>query len=143
MDKKKAITSIFKRTENEPYARKLGMRLVELTPGRAIVEMDSADDFTNIFGMIHGGAIFSLIDEAFQVSCNSHGRVAVALNMTVTYHQPPDENSTLRAESNEVHRSQKTATYEIRVTDDRNNLIASCLALAYRKNETLPFLEDK
>ena len=143
MDKKKAIASISRRVENEAYARKLGMRLVELKPGHAIVEMDPADDDTNIFGMIHGGAIFSLIDEAFQVSCNSHGRVAVALSMTVTYHQPPEKNSRLRAESKEIHRSQKTGTYDIRVTDDKDNLIASCLALAYRKTATLPFLEEK
>jgi acyl-CoA thioesterase len=143
MDKKKVIASISRRVEKEAYARKLGMRLVELKPGRAIVEMDPADDDTNIFGMIHGGAIFSLIDEAFQASCNSHGLVAVALNMTVTYHQPPEKNSRLRAESKEIHRSQKTGTYAIRVTDDKDNLIASCLALAYRKTATLPFLEEE
>jgi acyl-CoA thioesterase len=143
MDKKKAIAAITRRVEKEAYARKLGMRLVELKPGHAIVEMDPADDDTNIFGMIHGGAIFSLLDEAFQVSCNSHGRVAVALNMTVTYHQPPEKNSRLRAESKEIHRSQRTGTYDIRVTDEKDNLIASCLALAYRKTATLPFLEEK
>lgn len=142
MDKKKVVASISRRVEKEPYARKLGMRLVELKPGHAIVEMDPADDDTNIFGMIHGGAIFSLIDEAFQVSCNSHGQVAVALNMTVTYHQAPDRNSRLRAESNEIHLSHRTAAYDIRVTDDSNNLIASCLALAYRKDLPLPFLEE-
>jgi acyl-CoA thioesterase len=142
MDKKKVIASISREVEKEAYARKLRIRLVELNPGHAIVEMDSSEDDTNIFGMIHGGAIFSLIDEAFQVSCNSHGRVAVALNVTVTYHQPPDKNSRLRAESKEIHRSQKTGTYDIRVTDEKDNLIASCVALAYRKKATLPFLEE-
>ena len=143
MDKKKAIDAISRKVETEAYARKLGIRLVELNPGHAVVEMDSSDDDANIFGMIHGGAIFSLIDEAFQVSCNSHGRVAVALNMTVTYHQPPEKNSKLRAESREIHRSHRTGTYDIRVTDEKDNLIASCLALAYRKTATLPFLEEK
>lgn len=143
MDKKKVLASISRRVEDEAYARKLGIRLVELNPGHAIVQMDSSDDDANIFGMIHGGAIFSLIDEAFQVSCNSHGRVAVALNMTVTYHQAPDRNSRLRAESKEIHRSKRTGTYDIRVTDDKDNLIASCLALAYRKNAILPFLEEE
>ena len=93
-----------------------------------------------IFGMIHGGAIFSLTDEAFQASCNSHGTVAVALNVNVTYHQPPTNKGTLKAESVELHRSKRTATYEIRVTDDEGKLIASCLALAYRKGVQLPFL---
>jgi acyl-CoA thioesterase len=134
--------SFFKRVENESYALKMGMRLVELGPGYALVKMEQQEDTQNIFGMTHGGAIFSLIDEAFQASCNSHGIVAVALNVNVTYHQPPDRKSALFAESKEVHRSKKTGTYEIRVTDEKDTLIASCMALAYRKGERLPFLDE-
>jgi len=136
------LSSLFKRGSSEAFARKLGMRLVELEPGHAIVEMAPQEDTTNIFGMTHGGAIFSLIDEAFQLSCNSHGTIAVALNMTVTYHQPPGRRSTLRAESKEVHLSSKTGTYEIKVTDENGALISSCQALAYRKGIRLPFLDE-
>ena len=85
--------------------------------------------------------LFALIDEAFEVSCNTHGTVAVALSVTVTYHRAPDQKSRLRAESVEIHRSAKTGTYEIKVTDEHNALIASCTALSYRKKEKLPFLE--
>ena len=135
------IHSIRKQVEKERYAKKMGLRLIKLEPGHAIVELDPQADLTNIFGMTHGGAIFSLIDEAFEVSCNAHGTVAVALSMTITYHRPPDSKSKLRAESVELHRSAKTGTYEIKVRDEHNTLIASCTALAYRKKEKLPFLE--
>lgn len=137
----KVITAIVKQVEKEQYAKKMGLRLIKLEPGHAIVELDPQADLTNIFGMTHGGAIFSLIDEAFEVSCNAHGTVAVALSMTITYHRPPDSKSKLRAESVELHRSAKTGTYEIKVRDEHNTLIASCTALAYRKKEELPFLE--
>ncbi len=124
----------------EGYAEKLGLKLVELSSGRAVVEMMPRKGDENIFGMVHGGAIFSLMDEAFQLSCNSHGRVAVALNMNVTFHAPPPFDQVLRAESKERHRSNKTGTYVITVTDETGTLIASCQALAYRKKEPLPFL---
>ena len=137
----RTISSIFQQVDRERYAQKLGLRLITLEPGHAVVEMNPRDDTTNIFGMTHGGAIFSLIDEAFQVSCNSHGTVAVALNVTVTYHRAPDVLSTLRAESREIHISRKTGTYEIKVTDEQNRLIATCLALAYRKKDKLPFID--
>lgn len=137
------VASLFERVGEEAYAQKLGMRLVELERGRSVVEMKAGEDTTNILGMIHGGAIFSLIDEAFQTSCNSHGTIAVALNMTITYHQAPKLKSILRAESIEIHRSQKTASYEIRVKDEKNALIASCNALAYRKKDRLPFLPSQ
>ncbi len=134
------LNTVARNVENEPYARKLGIRLVDLEPGRAVVEMSPKDDVLNIFGLTHGGAIFSLIDEAFQASCNSHGTIAVALNVLVTYHNSPAENSTLRAESNEIHCSRKIATYSIKVTDQNGQLIASCQAVAYRKRDKLPFL---
>ena len=131
--------AIRNRVENESYARKLGLKLVDLSAGYAVVEMAPGKDTENIFGMTHGGAIFSLIDEAFQVSCNSHGTVAVALSVNVTYHKAPDRKSVLRAESREVHRTRKTGTYDIKVTDEKRDLIASCTALAYRKGDPLPF----
>jgi acyl-CoA thioesterase len=135
------ISAIKRQVEKESYAKKMGLRLVELGPGHAVVEMVPREDMANIFGMTHGGAIFSLIDEAFQVSCNAYGTVAVALNMTITYHQAPERNRILRAESVEIHRSRKTATYDIKVRDEENTLIASCMAVAYRKSDKLPFLE--
>jgi acyl-CoA thioesterase len=135
------ISGIVKQVQKEPFARKLGLRLIKAEPGYALVEMAPQEELANIFGMTHGAAIFSLIDEAFEVSCNTHGTVAVALNVTVTYHRAPDQKSRLRAESKEIHRSAKTGTYEIKVTDEHNILIASCTALCYRKKEKLPFLE--
>jgi len=132
--------AIWKRVAQEPFARKLGLKLVKLETGYALVEMTLQPDTANIFEMTHGGAIFSLIDEAFELSCNSHGTVAVALSMTVTYHRPPTQGAILRAESREIYRSRKTGTYDIKVTENEDVLIASCQALAYRKNEKLPFL---
>ncbi|MCP4682369.1 MAG: hotdog fold thioesterase [Desulfobacterales bacterium] len=134
------IPSIVKEVSHEGFAGKLGLKLIDLTPGHAIVEMVPRKDDTNIFGMVHGGAIFSLMDEAFQVSCNSYGTIAVALCVNVVYHNSPGMGLRLRAESSEIHRSNKTATYEINVTDENGALIASCQAVAYRKKNKLPFL---
>lgn len=133
-------SAMFTRVEEEGYANKLGLRLLAVEEGYARVEMKPAAVDENIFGMVHGGAIFSLMDEAFQISCNSHGTVAVALSVNVVYHSPPETGATLTAESREIHRSAKTGTYDIRVRDEKDRLIASCQALAYRKKDRLPFL---
>ncbi len=139
---KKLRDAFMKKAEEEPFARKMGIKLVEVGDGRAVVEMETRAEDANILGMTHGGAIFSLMDEAFEISSNSHGTIAVALNMSITYHQAPEQKTILRAESREIHRSRKTATYEIRVTDTSNDLIASCSALVYRMPKKLPFLAE-
>lgn len=134
---------IFKQVEREPFARKLGIRLVEIDEGYSRVEMVFTKDLENMFGMAHGGALFSLLDEAFETASNSHGTVAVALSMSVNYVMAPYPGCTLTAEAKEFNRTRKTANYDIRIVDDRGRLVASCQALVYRKGVPLPFLEEK
>jgi acyl-CoA thioesterase len=126
----------------EPFGRIFGFRLKELKPGYALVEMDVTERFQNSLGMVHGGAIFSLIDQAFQAAGNSHGTVAVALNMNISYFRPPKFGSILRAEAREINLTRRTGTYAIEVKDEEGALIANCQAMVYRKDTPLPFLDD-
>ena len=132
--------AIFREVEKEPFAKKFGLKLIDLKDGYAKVEMNFTPDMENFLGMAHGGALFALIDEAFETASNSHGTVAVALNMNVTYVSSPSPNSKLFAEAQEFSRTKKTAGYDIRVFDAGKNLIAFCQALGYRKGTPLPFL---
>ena len=138
----KVKEAIFRKVKAEPFAQKFGIRLLDLKEGYSKVEMKLTSGVENIFGMAHGGALFALIDEAFETASNSHGTVAVALNMNITYISPPSPGSGLIAEAQEISRSQRTAVYDIKLFDDRNNLIASCEALVYRKGNPLPFLKE-
>jgi len=139
----KVKEAIFRKTENEPFAKKFGIKLLELDEGYSKVEMKFTPDKENFLGMAHGGALFALIDEAFETASNSHGTVAVALNMNITFIAPPPPMSRLTAEAREFSRTQRTAVYDIKLVDDQNNLIASCEALVYRKGTVLPFLKEE
>jgi acyl-CoA thioesterase len=138
-ESKKAI--YFKKVQEEPLARLLNIRLKNVDDGYALCEMEFADSMENIYGAAHGGAIFSLIDEAFEISSNSHDNVAVALNMNITYMKAPKKNTTLTAESRETNRTRKTASYYITVQEG-TELIAVCQALVYVKGEEIPFLKQ-
>ena len=137
----KVKTAIFRQVEREPFAKKFGLKLVDLNAGYSKVEMTFTKDMENIFGMAHGGALFALIDEAFETASNSHGTVAVALNMNITYMASPSSGTRLTAEAREFNRTNKTAVYDIKVIDDQGTLVASCQALVYRKGSPLPFVE--
>jgi len=138
---KKVSDALFKRVEWEPYAQLLGLRLKKVDKGYSLVEMTIREEMQNILGNTHGGAIFSLIDEAFETASNSHGTIAVALNINITYIAPPSPGAVLQAEAKEISLTPRTATYLINVTEGENRLIATCQALVYRKKEALPFLE--
>jgi acyl-CoA thioesterase len=138
MDERRRL-ELVKKVSDEPFARFMNIRLVEVGDGYALCEMNYTDEMDNIHGSAHGGAIFSLIDEAFEISSNSHGTVAVALSMAVTYTKPALKNSVLRARSTEVSKGNRTATYQI-VVEDADGVVAVCQALAYRKTDQLSFL---
>ena len=136
----KVRSAIFKQIEKEPFGKKFGLKLIDVRKGYAKVEMRFTQDLENMFGMAHGGAIFSLIDAAFEIASNSHGTMAVALNMNINYLASPEKGAMLTAEAKEINKTKKTAAYEIRATDDAGKLLASCQALVYRLEKPLPFL---
>ena len=139
----KVRQAIFNQVAKEPFARKFQFKLLDLDTGYSKVEMKLTPDMENIFGMAHGGALFALIDEAFETASNSHGTMAVALNMGISYISAPEPGARLTAEAKEYSLTRKTANYDIKVYDDKKRLVASCNALVYRKGTPLPFLETE
>ena len=133
--------AIYEAVEKEPFAKTMKMKLLELEIGYSVVEMiyDTVK-MKNLFGTAHGGALFALIDEAFEVASQTEGTIAVALNVNVTYVSTPQPEIRLRAEARRVSQTKKTACFDIKVSDENGSLIATCSALAYRSGKPLPFL---
>jgi acyl-CoA thioesterase len=132
--------AIFSRVAREPFAQTLGIELVELESGYSAVEMTyDPSRMDNLFRRAHGGAIFALIDEAFETVGQTDGTIAVAMNVSVSYVASPAPGTRLRAEAREVSLTKRTANYDIRVSDGDGRLIATCQALAFRTGKPLPF----
>jgi len=133
--------AIEKAVLTEPFAKAQQFELKALEDGFSVVEMLYRPEHQdNIYGRAHGGAIFGLIDEAFETAAQTDGTVAVALNVNVTYTASPQPGRRLRAEARRVGRTKKTASFDIKVTDQEGELIALCQALAYRTGKPIPFL---
>jgi acyl-CoA thioesterase len=137
----KVRNAIYDAVEKEPFAKAMKIKLVELELGYSAVEMIyDPDHMNNIYDRAHGGALFALIDEAFETAGQTDGTIAVALNVNVTYVSSPEPGVKLRAEAKQNSQTKKTASYDIKVTDQNDNLIATCSALAYRTGKPIPFL---
>lgn len=137
----KVRSAIFGAVEKEPFAKAMKINLIELELGCSVVEMKyDPVNMNNIYERAHGGALFALIDEAFETASQTDGTIAVALNVNVTYVSSPLAGVKLRAEARRVSQTKKTAGYDIKVSDGNGNLIATCSALAYRTGKPIPFL---
>jgi acyl-CoA thioesterase len=102
----------------------LGWATVQATPGAAA---------TNLAGTVHGGVIASLADLAFEVACNSYGRLSVATELALHYAAAAVPGVPLRADAVELTRSRRLASYRIEVSS-AGAVIAWAQAVAYRTN---------
>jgi acyl-CoA thioesterase len=125
---------------NDRFAAHVGIELLEMAPGRAKAKLEIHDHHLNAVGVVHGAAIFSLADLVFAVASNSHGTVALGINVSISY-MTAARGGTLVAEAEEVSINPKLATYLIRILDEEQTLIALFQGTVYRKREALPVTE--
>ena len=116
------------------FAKYCGIELLEIDKGRSKVRMEICEHHLNGVGTVHGGAIFTLADFAFATACNSHGKIAVAVNVSISFMKAVSTGF-LTAEAWEVSRNTKLGTYTAQVKDDAGDVVAIFQGLAYIKRD--------
>ena len=102
----------------------LGMRIAEVRPGYARIEMDVRPEMLNGHAICHGGLIFSLADSAFAFACNTHNLVTVAAACSIDFVAPAHVGDHLVAEAMEQLLLGRTGIYDVAVTNQRGERIA-------------------
>jgi acyl-CoA thioesterase len=82
-----AIAEQIRIFNSSEFARLLDMEIIEASEGYARVTMDCAGKM-NPGGVAHGGAIFSLADQAFGIAANCCGVHRVAVSVSIQYIAP-------------------------------------------------------
>jgi len=122
----------------DQYAKHSGIELVSVSPGHAVAQMPIHPHHLNAVGSVQGGAIFTLADFAFAAASNAHGKVAVAINVSITYMKAVNSGR-LRAEAREVSINPRLGSYTVNITDEHDALVAIFQGLVYRKDQTHAF----
>lgn len=120
----------------DQFSTNNSMRVVDAGKGWAKTEMIVEARHLNGFGVLQGGAVFTLADLAFAAASNSHGVMAVGCQADVTWFRAVTAGK-LTAEAEEISRTKKLSTCVIRVTDEEGNLIALFKGVAYIKGTPL------
>ena len=131
------LEKIREKVSKDPYAKTLGIRVVEVREGYAKAMLTVSDNTLNFHGVAHGGLIASLADVAFAAASNSHNKRALALSLCINYRRPVKVGETLIAEAFEESLGNITALYRIVVKNSEGHLVASCEGLVYRLNEAV------
>ena len=123
--------------QQDAFANEIGIELLEVSEGYAKLKLDLTENHRNSFGTVHGGVIFTLADAAFAVAANSHGTVAMAINVSISYLKAVSDG-TLYAEAQEISLNPKLGTYEVAVTNAQGERIATFHGMTYRKKDPVP-----
>jgi acyl-CoA thioesterase len=109
---------------DDPASRAMGMELVDLSPGGAVVAMTVRADMVNGFGMAHGGLVAALADSAFALACNSRGARTVAAGFDVSFLEAGRLGDRLVATATETALRGRSGIYDVSVAREGGEVVA-------------------
>ena len=102
----------------------MGMELVEVAPGRAVMRMTVQALHLNGHQICHGGFIFTLADSTFAFACNSHNRNTVAAGASIEFLKPAHAGDVLSCEGVERLLQGRHGIYDMVVRNQRGETVA-------------------
>ncbi len=110
--------------KHEPIASFLKMQLLELSPGYAKVAAKLTPDYQNFNGMVFGGIIMAVADQAFAYASNSLAYPSLASQFNIHFIAGAEADDELTAECHVVRSGKRVGISEITVTNQEGKLIA-------------------
>ncbi len=111
-----------------PFADLLGIRIVELGPARAVLDLPTRTELQNSPGGVHGGVVTALADVALAVAAiakDGHAHGAFTIDLSVSFLGPG--TGTLVAEGRCLRVGKSICFSEGEVRDEKGNLVAKAI----------------
>ena len=113
-----------KMMNNDAFSKWLGIEVLEITEGSCKLKMSIREEMTNGFNIAHGGISYSLADSALAFASNSHGKMALSIETSISHTQKVNLNDILTAETEELNLNSKTGLYNIKILNQKLEEIA-------------------
>ena len=121
-----------KMLETDAFSNWLGIGVIELKEGYSKITMTVRSEMLNGLGVVHGGIAFSLADSAFAFACNSRNNLSLALDTSINFLKPVYVDDVLIAEATEIHNGKSTGLYQIKITNQKDQLVAIFKGTCFR-----------
>ena len=112
-----------------PYAKLIGLELGEMKPGEANLHLDIRDQLKQNQGVVHGGAVASLIDTAaaFAVVTRLESGARVTTTDLTIHYLRPITSGRLTATARIVRGGRRLFVLSVQVTNDHEVLVATAV----------------
>ncbi len=105
-------------------AKLLGIEVYEVRDGIARGRLKLRHELLNMFGMPHGGILFTFADQVSAACGNTLGKQAVAVESTIHFVKPAMGESELLAEAVLTHSSKSIGRMDVKVTTKTGDVVA-------------------
>lgn len=113
------------KAQTESISRFLGTEIVEISPGHARVKMAMKPEYLNFYGVVFGGIIMSLADQAFGCAINSLKYPSLAVQFNTYFLTSAYAGDELTAEAKVIRSGRRVSVAEVRITNQNGKLIAT------------------
>ena len=131
----KPLEIVSQMLKEDAFSQWMGVELIDVKPGFVHIEMIAKEEMLNGLNLLHGGISYSLADSALAFASNSRGRKAVSLETSISHLKPCHPGDRLIAKSTEDHIGGSTGVYHIRITNQRDELVALFKGTVFRTNK--------
>ena len=121
-----------KMISGDAFSQWLGIEVLEISEGFCKLKMTIRDEMTNGFNIAHGGISYSLADSALAFAANSDGIQSLSVKTSISHTKKVMSGDTLIAETQEISKNEKSAVYNINITNQDNIKIAYFQGKVYR-----------
>jgi len=126
-----------KMLETDAFSNWLGIGVIELKEGYSKITLTVRPEMLNGLGVVHGGIAFSLGDSAFAFACNSRNNLSLALDTSINFLKPVYVDDVLIAEATEIHNGKSTGLYQIKITNQKDQLVAIFKGTCFRTGRSV------
>jgi acyl-CoA thioesterase len=128
-DKEEKIAMLTDKIKTEPITSFLQSEILEISEGYSKVSLLMRPEFQNFHGIIFGGIIMSVADQAFGAASNSMAYPSVASNLNVYFISSAKVGDTLTAEGKVIKSGRKAGFTEVTVVNQDNKLVARAIGV--------------
>jgi uncharacterized protein (TIGR00369 family) len=121
-----------------PFARLLGIQVESVEPGFSVLSIEIRNELRQNHGVVHGGAIASLIDTATAfaiIPLLAEKERTTTIDLTISYLRPLI-SGVARASAQVVREGRTIIVVSAEVLDDGGNLAATALSSYLRRPAT-------
>ncbi len=115
---------IIHRVESAGYHQLLGIKVIDLQPGRCTTAMEVGPEYLNPNGWLHGGVITSLSDTTAGTAASSMGYRVTTVNMTTEFMRRGPASGKIFCRTNVIKAGRTLMWIRAEVYDEKDTVLS-------------------